>query len=346
MRQPGKFFNLGFVVAINTACSPAWGGFATLTPASGYMLDRINALRRTGGDVMVSFGGAANVELGVACTDTASLVAAYRSVIDAYGLTRIDFDIEGGVLGDHASTDRRSTAIAQLQASATAQGRTLKVWFTLPVLPTGLTVDGVYVLTSALAHGVQIEGVNIMAMDYGSGAAPNPTGNMGTYAIQAGQSTHVQLRAAYAGAGHPLSATEAWRKIGLTPMIGQNDVLSEVFTLADAAQVRDFAVANDLGGMFFWSLGRDQQCAGATSGASSICSGIIQSPYAFALAMAGFGQRPCAADFNGSNDLSVQDIFDFLGAWFTSDPSANFNGGELSVQDIFDFLNSWFSGCP
>lgn len=55
---------------------------------------------------------------------------------------------------------------------------------------------------------------------------------------------------------------------------------------------------------------------------------------------------PCRADFNGQGGLSVQDIFDFLGAWFSGAAAADFNGsGGLSVQDIFDFLNSWFAGC-
>jgi glucose/arabinose dehydrogenase len=55
----------------------------------------------------------------------------------------------------------------------------------------------------------------------------------------------------------------------------------------------------------------------------------------------------CAADFNGVNGLNVQDIFDFLSAWFSADPRADFNGaGGVNVQDIFDFLTAWFAGCP
>ncbi len=54
----------------------------------------------------------------------------------------------------------------------------------------------------------------------------------------------------------------------------------------------------------------------------------------------------CPADFNAAGGVSVQDIFDFLGAWFAGDPRANFNGaGGLTVQDIFDFLAAWFAGC-
>jgi hypothetical protein len=55
----------------------------------------------------------------------------------------------------------------------------------------------------------------------------------------------------------------------------------------------------------------------------------------------------CPADFNGDGVMSVQDIFDFLAAWFGGDLDADFNGDcTLVVQDIFDFLGAWFAGCP
>ncbi len=55
----------------------------------------------------------------------------------------------------------------------------------------------------------------------------------------------------------------------------------------------------------------------------------------------------CPADFNNSGTLTVQDIFDFLAAWFAGNPSADFNHQNgLGVPDIFDFLNAWFAGCP
>ena len=56
---------------------------------------------------------------------------------------------------------------------------------------------------------------------------------------------------------------------------------------------------------------------------------------------------PCVpADFNHSGDVTVQDIFDFLTAWFAGSPSADFNhNGQVEVQDIFDYLSAWFVGC-
>jgi hypothetical protein len=56
---------------------------------------------------------------------------------------------------------------------------------------------------------------------------------------------------------------------------------------------------------------------------------------------------PCPADFNASGSATVQDIFDFLAAYFSNSPSADVNGsGEVTVQDIFDFLSIYFGGCP
>ncbi len=54
----------------------------------------------------------------------------------------------------------------------------------------------------------------------------------------------------------------------------------------------------------------------------------------------------CLADFNNSGSVSVQDIFDFLTAYFSGQPTADFNSsGAISVQDIFDFLAAYFAGC-
>lgn len=54
----------------------------------------------------------------------------------------------------------------------------------------------------------------------------------------------------------------------------------------------------------------------------------------------------CKADFNQNGALSVQDVFDFLDAWFAGQPEANFAGGSgtPTVQSVFDFLTAWFAG--
>ncbi len=49
------------------------------------------------------------------------------------------------------------------------------------------------------------------------------------------------------------------------------------------------------------------------------------------------------ADFNDDCSLGVQDIFDFLAAYFAGDPSADVNGIDgVTIQDIFDYLVAYF----
>lgn len=58
----------------------------------------------------------------------------------------------------------------------------------------------------------------------------------------------------------------------------------------------------------------------------------------------------CFADFNhflGANSpqVTVQDVFDFLGAFFSNDACGDINGTglPLTVQDVFDYLSAFFS---
>ena len=49
--------------------------------------------------------------------------------------------------------------------------------------------------------------------------------------------------------------------------------------------------------------------------------------------------------FNRDQVITVQDIFDFLAAWFGGGPGSDWNGdGATTVQDIFDFIAHWFAG--
>jgi len=237
---------------------------------------QIGALRAKGGDVRVSFGGASGSELATACSSADALAAAYGKVVDAYGLTKVDFDVEGGALPNTAANTRRAQAIAKLQARHPG----LDVSYTLPVMPEGLTQDGVNLLADAKANGVRIDAVNIMAMDYGA----SYSGDMGTYAEQAATATQAQLRSVLG-----LSDSAAWKAVAVTPMIGVNDVASEIFKVEDAGQLVAFAKEKGLGSLSMWSATRDKQCAGgAKNYADATCSSIAQDAFAFSKAFAAY----------------------------------------------------------
>ncbi len=53
----------------------------------------------------------------------------------------------------------------------------------------------------------------------------------------------------------------------------------------------------------------------------------------------------CRGNFNQTGGISVQDIFDFLSAYFASSTAADLSANGISVQDIFDFLSAYFAGC-
>jgi hypothetical protein len=272
---------LSFIVA-DPQGKPSWAGFSEYalgTEFDSKLRAQIAGVRALGGDVIVSFGGAANRELAEVITDVNALARAYQSVIDAYGLTRIDFDIEGAAAAHRASVDRRNQAIAILQRDAAAAGRPLEVSYTLPVLPTGLTPDGVYVLQSAVRFGVNLHGANIMTMDYGDSAAPNPAGKMGDYAIQAANSLFTQLKSIY---GSSKTDSQLWAMVGITPMIGLNDVVTETFDQQEAREVLAFAQAKGIGRISFWSLNRDRQNPSGQIGYVELTSSsIVQQLYEF-----------------------------------------------------------------
>jgi hypothetical protein len=147
-------------------------------------------------------------------------------------------------------------------------------------MPEGLTQDGVNLLSNAKSNGVKISAVNIMAMDYGA----SYSGDMGTYAEQAATATQAQVKSVLG-----LSDSDAWKTVAVTPMLGVNDVSSEVFKVDDATQLVNFAKSKGLGWLSMWSATRDKQCAGgAKPTADATCSSIVQDQFAFSKAFGAF----------------------------------------------------------
>jgi chitinase len=270
---------LGFVVPdLREPCTPTWGANYDLDGAASELdLDRrIARVRERGGDVIISFGGAVNSELAVACTEQSALTEAYRSVVERYEASMIDLDIEGGALDDAAANERRATAIRALQEEAPPD-RPLLVWLTLPVTPDGLLPNGLGAVDVMLDTGVELAGVNLMTMDFG-GSKPSDM-SMGEAARSAVRAAHAQLAAAYQRAGLQPSSEELWGRLGATPMIGRNDVEGEVFSLEDASSLADFADEVGLGRVSIWSANRDEQCGAQDGGGWRVlptCSGVEQ----------------------------------------------------------------------
>jgi hypothetical protein len=106
--------------------------------------------------------------------------------------------------------------------------------------------------------------VNLLTMDYGG---PSPgvcvvadgKCDMGQSAIQAAYNLHDHW-------GVPMANIE------LTPMIGGNDVQTNVFTLQDTDEMTHFAITNKLAGVHYWSYDRDIDCPPGS--ASPTCNSL------------------------------------------------------------------------
>jgi chitinase len=238
---------------IGAGCTPIWGD--TLGIDNSTVNPRIARAEAAGAKTIISFGGAGGVELGQSCTNTASLQAAYQSVINKYKVNHLDFDIEGAAIADTASINRRYQAIKGLESANPG----LNISLTIPVLENGPDGNGSAFLRSAVTNGVRVDLVNAMVMDYG-----HPVADMNAAARTAAAGTLNAARAAGINA--------SYANIGITPMIGNNDTPGDVVSLQNARDIVSWAHSNGIGRLAFWSIGRDQPCAGG--GVSPNCSGL------------------------------------------------------------------------
>lgn len=269
---------LSFLVSSGGRCEPSWGGFYSLQEAAESLdLDRrISRAEGNGYETVLSFGGQLNESLAAACSSKADLADAYRAAIDRYDAAVIDLDIEGEDLTDHAGLTRRVHAVKQLQDEATARNETLGVWLTLPADRRGLTADGVKAVRDYVEADVVLSGVNLMVMNFN---VPSSETSQAALSIEALQSAHAQMRNLFWLHGDLFSNEQLWRRLGATPMIGQNDFVNEVFTSRDARELRQFADEVGLGRLSMWSLNRDEPCDANYPNltvVATFCSGVPQ----------------------------------------------------------------------
>jgi hypothetical protein len=258
---------LAFVTASSGTC-------ATTRGIPNHASD-LAAFRAVGGRLKASFGGALGTYIENGCTTTASLTTAIESFVDETGITDLDFDVEQSIATTATVNARRAAALAAVQ-----KAKGIKVSFTLQANPAstsgvggGMTSGANAVVKAALDAGVTISHVNLMTMDYGETIS---TGRrMGEMAISAVNACHKQLKTLLPA----LADSELYAMIGATPMIGQNDVSSEVFSLDDARTLIDFAKTKHLGLVAFWAIQRDVPCSGAID--LVLCSGAQTANYQF-----------------------------------------------------------------
>ncbi|WP_430390604.1 carbohydrate-binding protein [Dyella sp. 20L07] len=236
--------------------SENWGGVPGATFASA----NISALSNASLPYVVSTGGEAG-------TFTCGSTAGFASFLSRYmspQMVGVDFDIEGG------QTQAQISALVAAAVYGQSLYPNLRFSFTLATLGAsdgsygGVNSLGDEVVKAIKASSLTNYTINLMVMDFGGPSSSvcvvsGSVCDMGQSAIQAA----VNLEHTY---GIPAS------KIELTPMIGVNDVSSENFSIANTDTVVNYAVANGLAGVHFWSLDRDTPCSQST--ASPTCNSV------------------------------------------------------------------------
>jgi chitinase len=259
------------------SCTITWKGDpATPVAWSTYGAD-IARIRAAGGDVIPSFGGYSadhdGTEIADSCTSVPAIAAAYEHVITTYNVTRLDLDTEDNSLTNNAGIDRRNRAIAMVEEWAARVHRLIQFVYTVPTNVAGLDPTGVHVLQNAVLHHARIDIVNIMTFDYYDNLP------------------HEMANDTRTAAGHLLStlhdlypnrsSVALWHMIGITEMIGIDDFgPPEIFTLADAHRVQEWARDKGIAELSFWALERDNGGCPGVAGSDS-CSGLTQSAWQF-----------------------------------------------------------------
>lgn len=243
----------------------SWGGYSTLSEKStdtwqlDGIKDSINYIRSKGGDVIISIGGLNEGNFFQVTQDEEVLFNSYMDVIQGYGLTRLDLDIEGGGQGKQKN-------IANAKALKRVQDATgVEIVLTLPVLPSGLTDLGLGTMEAYIENGVDVKMVNIMAMCYGN-ATILPGETYATASVRAIDNTAQQIYNTYKNNGKTISTTESYEKVGVTVSIGEESASFPIWTTAYSQVVNEKAIQANIGMTSFWCLNRDCQKYGANAG--------------------------------------------------------------------------------
>jgi hypothetical protein len=244
-----KYYTLAFIIARQEGRGqdakyfpePSWDGRIPIE--QNLYADQIEALRKRGGDVIMSFGGEGGKELANVIDDPAQLEAAYQKVIDQYKFTWLDFDVEGHNLSKgKLDSERRNAVLASLQKKNPG----LIISYTLPIDPDGFSQSSRALLADAVQKGVKVHSANLMVMFFGKKFI-NHGKSEGQLGIDSAQAAYGQLQ-----------KIDPTAQVGLCPCLGRNGSPDEDFGLEDAKTLKAFADATPwVCSLHFWSINDD-----------------------------------------------------------------------------------------
>jgi chitinase len=267
-----RSFTMAFVLA--NGCNAVWDGESGLT--GGGHAATINAIKAAGATVVPSFGGWSGNKLGPACPTAAALAAQYQRVIDTFGLTAIDIDIENtDEFENYVVADRIVDALKIIKQNNPAVTTILTFGTTV----NGPNQHGVRLINQVKAKNAGVDIFTQMPFDFG-----NAGGNMYTATVSASEGLKNQLKQTFGW-----NDQQAYSHMGISGMNGLSDQ-SEYTTLQNWQDITNYAKSRGFARLAFWAVNRDRQCPpGEGTGApSSTCSSVAQPDWEFSRISAGF----------------------------------------------------------
>lgn len=258
---------VSWAFAVGECGQETWSGLDAQKVADA----NVAAFDRAGVGYMLSTGGA----IGIFTCGTDAGMERFIRRYASPRLLGVDFDIEG------KQTPAQIDSLVRRVKAAQRRWPKLRFSFTLATFAASdgsgksLNATAERVMRAIQRHRLVDYHVNLMVMNYGQ-ASPascvvvDGRCDMGASAEQAALNFHRRWRV-------PLS------HVSLTAMIGVNDVVSNVFTLDDAARVARFVRERGLGGLHWWSLDRDRPCPGGP--VAPDCSSLDAPPLAYTRAL-------------------------------------------------------------
>lgn len=274
---------LSAITAYDNRCTSAWGGFKSQVQQD----DIAKWVREVGAQhVTISFG--ANLDNGEYLEQVCSaseLAAQYKTIIEKYGVTSFDFNIEG----DRESTNekdnrKRIDAIEEVMKSYPD----LKVGFTIERYSNFREIAGgnewqLANIEGFARAGIMPSWVNLMVINAWSGFRESAV-NVTKQYMQAliGQLDPILTK----GVPNPMRTSEIPSLVGFTSANNQTGSEHKPFTVRDAIDLYKAAEANGWGEISPWVVNNDYPCQG-TPRDPALCSDKVTEPYQFSKAFTG-----------------------------------------------------------
>jgi chitinase len=264
--------SLSWAFATGECGEEKWGLYSGQQVADA----NVRAFNEAGIGYVVSTGG----EGGVFTCATDEGMERFIARYDSPRLQGLDFDIEANQSAEQVDSLILRIKAAQIKHPQLRYSFTVATHAASDGSNKSLNAQGEAILATLRRHDVRDFTFNLMVMDYGPGTRSVCVLNsgkgggcdMGKSALQAARNVHRKY-------GLPMAQLE------LTPMIGVNDVVENVFTLDDARLLARQVHTMKLAGLHFWSLGRDRPCQVPTPTADARCSSTDAAAGAYDQAM-------------------------------------------------------------